>query len=271
MPMLPIRFRSTLLIATLALLLGAPVTLAAPGGGNSAATITGSFADSCRDFAAHSSKDISHVELHYADGRMVKNETIDAPDYALEGSAGNELELAIVKSGTTSERFECVQANGPPTALLEIETPENNCGPFFSGGLACDQSVARTDWTSKGEIPDDGGSESGFLTWGCELGNDPALCPFVVSFRGTNSSDPDSDIASWSLEFGDGTSASGSWSADPPTEVAHDYLPLGDFGCSGFGAFDINTVCPVTLTVTDAAGQTDAETIVMSFVDWTPD
>ena len=270
MSMLSIRLRSALLIATLALLLAAPTAQAAPGRGNSAATITASFTDSCRDFAAHSSKDISHVELNYADGRVVKDEGITRPDYALDGSAGEEIELTVVKSGTTRERFECVQANGPPTALLEIETPES-CGPFFSGGLQCDQSVPRTDWTIKSEIPDDGGDESGFLTWGCEFANNPALCPFVVSFHGTNSSDPGNDIASWLLEFSDGTSASGDWGTDPPTEVSHDYLPFGDFGCGGFGAFDISTVCPVTLRVTDAAGQSDSETIVMSFVDWTPD
>jgi hypothetical protein len=42
------------------------------GGSNSAATITASFADSCRDFSAHSSKDISYVEFHYVDGDVVK-------------------------------------------------------------------------------------------------------------------------------------------------------------------------------------------------------
>src|SRR5687768_13594215 len=68
--------------------------------GKSSATITGSFADGCRDFAAHASKDISHVELHYADGRVVKHETIQSHDYAIDGGGGDEIDMAIVKSGT---------------------------------------------------------------------------------------------------------------------------------------------------------------------------
>src|SRR5688500_12410235 len=79
--------------------------LAVPGGGNSAATITGSFADACRDFAAHSSKNISHVEIHYVDGRVVKDESISSPDHAIDGGAGDEIGFAVVKSGTTSEQF----------------------------------------------------------------------------------------------------------------------------------------------------------------------
>jgi hypothetical protein len=76
--------------------------------GNSAATIAGTFSDSCRDFEAHSSKDISHVEIHYADDRVVKDEAVDAPDISIDG--GDEIEFALVKSGTTEERFDCVLA-----------------------------------------------------------------------------------------------------------------------------------------------------------------
>ena len=62
----------TISVALLAWVAAAPLALAVPGGGNSAATITASFADSCRDFAAHSSKDISYVEIHYVGGGVVK-------------------------------------------------------------------------------------------------------------------------------------------------------------------------------------------------------
>jgi hypothetical protein len=242
--------------------------LAAPGG-NSAATISGSFADSCRDFAAHSSKDISHVELHYADGRVVKDERIDRPDYSIDGGAGEEIEFAIVKSGTTSERFDCVEATGPPTALLEINTPPidqtiEHCFDFSFGGLACEESGPRTDWTDPSEIPNEGGSDSGYFHWVCGA---VLPCPptITASFRGIGSSDPDDDISSWSLDFGDGTSASGSWASDPPTSVFHDY-GSDTLSCGG-----PSTTCVVVLTVTDAAGQSESDTLLVVRVDQTPD
>ena len=235
-----------LVAAALAL---SPTALAAPNV-RSTATITGSFADACRDFSAHSSKDISHVEIHYADGRVVKDETISRPDYAIDGGVGDEIEFAIVKSGTTLERFDCVQANSPPTALLEIETPPVDqtlvhCYDFFSGGLACEQSSPRTDWT-----------RASVFHWGCGAFSDFSQCPFAISFRGTSSSDPDDDIASWSLDFGDGTSASGDWSTNPPTAVAHTF---------------VSDVYTITLTVTDSAGQSDSDAMQMDFIDQTPD
>lgn len=241
--------------------------------GTGAATITGSFSDGCRDFTSHAAKldsqqgkDISYVEIHYVDGRVVKDETINRPDFSLDGAAGGEIDFAIVKSGTTSERFDCVQTNGSPTALLEVKTPQ--CYDFFAGGLSCELSAARTEWTSTIQIPDDGGSDSGLLHWVCGAFSDYSQCSFTISFRGTSSSDPDNDIASWSIDFGDGTSASGNWSTDPPTEVAHTYSTFFS-NCVGSGTF--SGVCPVTLTVTDSAGQSDSDTIVMAFVDQTPD
>ncbi len=248
--------------------------------GNSAATITASFSDGCRDFTTRATKvgsqqgkDISHVELHYADGRVVKDETINSPDYSLDGAAGDEIDFAIVKSGTTRERFDCAEENSPPTALLEIKTPPvgeslANCAPFWSGGLSCEQSAARTDWTSQAQIPDDGGSESGLFHWVCGFFSHPSLCSYTFSFRGTSSDDPDNDIATWSIDFGDGTSTSGNWSTNPPTEVTHDYSFID---CVGFGTFNFPSVCPVTLTVTDSAGQSDSDTMVMGHVDQTPD
>ena len=254
----------------------------AEASGNSAATITSSFSDACRDFTAHASKvgsqhgkDISHVEIHHADGRVVKDETIGRPDYSLDGAAGGEIDFAIVKSGTTSERFDCVQQNSAPTALLEIKTPPvdqtiEHCFDFSFGGLACQHAAPRTDWTRATQIPDDGGSDSGLLHWICgALGeSSPCSFSFAVSFRGTSSSDPDNDIASWSIDFGDGTSASGNWSADPPTEVSHDY-PFGN--CVGTDTFPFPSTCPITLTITDSAGQSDSDTIVMTALDLTPD
>lgn len=228
---------------------------------SSAATITASFADSCRDFATRSSKEISHVEIHYADGRVVKDESIGTPDFSIDGGFGEEIESVIVKSGTTSEQFDCAATNSAPLARLEIGTPENGCGGFFSGGLLCEQSLPRSGWTSSTDVPDTGGSDSGVLTWGCGAVTNPSFCSFTFSFRGTGSIDPDGDITSWSLDFGDGTSASGSWSAAPPVDVAHEY---SSDACR-------NALCVITLTVTDSAGQSGSDAMRMVFVDQTPD
>ena len=84
--------------------------LAAPG--NSAATITGSFGESCRDFTAFSTKDISHVEVTYLGGYVEKDEDGDRSDLMIDGDAGEEIESVLVKSGTTVERFGCDP--GPP-------------------------------------------------------------------------------------------------------------------------------------------------------------
>jgi hypothetical protein len=126
--------------------------LASPGGRNSAATVTASFADSCRDFTANSTRDISHVETHYIGGPVVKDESVNTRDYAIDGGVGDEIEFAIVKSGTTSQQFECVISNSAPAALLEIKTPPlgtslDGCYEFFSGGLICERSsgVRRSD------------------------------------------------------------------------------------------------------------------------------
>jgi hypothetical protein len=255
----------TLSVAILAGLAAAPVARAAAGGGKSAATITGSFADSCRDFATHSSKDISHVELHYADGGVVKDESIDRPDYAIDGGAGDEIEFALVKSGTTIEQFECVSSNRAPTARLEIQTPPMNqtladCFRFWAGGLSCEQSTPRTVWTSASEIPDDGGTDSGILHWVCgALGTPCPSSPLTVTFRGTGSTDPDGDIASWTLDFGDGTSVSGSWSSAPPNEIVHVYPNFA------------SALYVITLTVTDSAGQSHSDAMRMVTLDQTPD
>lgn len=81
--------------------------------GNGSAEITGEFSDQCRDFTAHSSKDISHVELHYEDGRVVKDESVNSPDYSIDGDAGDELDHVIVKSGTTKKRVDCDNGEEP--------------------------------------------------------------------------------------------------------------------------------------------------------------
>lgn len=102
--------------------------------------------------------------------------------------------------------------------------------------------------------------------WGCGLFTDHSQCPTTISFRGIGSSDPDADIASWSLDFGDGVSVSGSWSTAPPAEVSHNYTARGCVVNSQPGG-----VCVITLTVTDSAGQSASSVIRMGFLDLTPD
>ena len=234
-------------------------------GDNSAATITGSFSDGCRDFASHATKvgsqqgkDISYVELNYADGRVVRDETISSPDYAIDGAAGGEIDFAVVKSGTTTESFECVLESRPPTAILEVKTPECNTWP--DGFVNCSGQVARTTWSHS--ATDLGyGFISFFCSWPddrscvdavmpCEQIELYSACRVTYTFRGTSSTDPDNDITSWSLDFGDGTSLAGDWSTNPPTEISHEYLDWHCPTCSRE---------PATLTVTDSAGQTDAD------------
>src|SRR5262245_820640 len=213
--------------ALLAWVGGLTPAAAAPGHASCSAAITGSFGDSCRDFAAHSSKDISYVKLYYADGRVVKHEHVNSHHYAIDGEAGDELDFARVKSGTTIQDFTCEASNEAPTARLEIQTPPvdqviGHCYDF-SDGLICEQSIPRTDWTGPDQIPVIVGSgQPGFFQWGCGAFSDYSQCPLVMRFRGIGSHDPDNDIASWSLDFGDGTSVSGTWSA-PPSEVVHVY------------------------------------------------
>jgi hypothetical protein len=109
-------------VLALIAMLAASVGAEGAGPGNSAATITASFGDSCRDFEAHSSKDISHVEIHYSDGRVVKDEAIDGRDFSIDG--GDELDLAVVKSGTTADRFDCDSA--PVTACSDGADNDGN-------------------------------------------------------------------------------------------------------------------------------------------------
>lgn len=272
------KIRRAAWLAVLGVFSAAPAAPAVRQRGHCTARITASFADSCRDVTAHSSRDIWYVELHYVDGRVVRDQTIDGHDWATDGGPGDEIDFAKVKSGRTIEEFTCDPGNGAPTARLEIQTPPvdqslEHCYDF-GNALVCEQSNPRTAWTGRAQLPDDGGDGSAHFIWGCRALTDLSQCPATVSFRGTGSTDADDDIASWSLDFGDGTSASGTWSA-PPAAVAHEYArdPLGGlagYGCTG--VFNgVSGWCVVTLTVTDAAGQSSSSTIPMTFISQSPD
>jgi hypothetical protein len=47
------------------------------------------------------------VEIKYADGRVVKHDDVDSRDCSIDGDAGDEIDLVMVKSGTTREPFAC--------------------------------------------------------------------------------------------------------------------------------------------------------------------
>jgi hypothetical protein len=245
-----------------------PLSFAPDADAAPTATISGSFEESCRRFVAHSSKDVSHVVIHYADGRVVKDEKTTSPDYSIGGPLGAPIASVDVKSGITTATFTCTATNSAPTALLEVRTPADfpDCHLFFESGLICDQMAARTMWRSSGDFPTEpatpGGStvEAGHLLWGCQ-DSVSGQCSFTVEFRGTGSSDPDNNLTGWQLDFGDGTSTGGSWTADPPAAVSHTYSAP----CVA------SLYCVVTLTVTDSGGLNDMDPITMGFIDQTPD
>lgn len=256
------------IVVTIALAFAAP-SAAGPGQA-SQARITLTFADQCRDFTAHSSKDISHVEIHFADGRVVKDETTTTPDYAIDGGPSDEIEFASVKSGTTTEIFTCSPTNRPPTAFLEVKTPEN-CYVFDDGQLNCDGTVPRTSWL-RSYVPSAG---YGLIGFGCGWPDDQScvdhvmpcgqrdfysLCEITYTYRGTTSTDGDDDIVSWSLDFGDGTVTSGDWNTNPPTAVSHTYQRWACPTCE---------IRPATLTVTDSGGKTasDAQLVFHQYPD----
>jgi hypothetical protein len=248
----------TLLVAASAML------LCPPAGASPHAAITGEFGETCRDFAAHASKDISHVVIRYVDGRVVKDETVDSPDFAVGGGPGDAIASVVVKSGTTSTSFPCrPRADSLPTAVLQIFTPPvgvsgdpESCSPVLDADdpyLGCSYDAERSVWT-QWEPP-------GVILWAICPGFQHEHCaaypfdeiPWTFDLRGSSSSDPDGDLTSWVIDFGDGTSASGSWATDPPVELVHTYLTR-DFSLT------------VTLTVTDAAGHVDTDALTMGLV-----
>ena len=70
---------------------------------NSTALISVQFSTDATDFVAASSKDISHVEIHFTDGRVVKDESMTQPNFSYEGS--DVISSVVVKSGTTTQSF----------------------------------------------------------------------------------------------------------------------------------------------------------------------
>jgi PKD repeat protein len=70
--------------------------------------------------------------------------------------------------------------------------------------------------------------------------------PLPVTFDGSGSSDPDGPLASWSLDFGDGTPAA-TGTGSPPSSIPHTYADPGSYTAA--------------LTVRDAQGATDTASV----------
>ena len=81
----------------------------------SAADISVGFSADCMDLTALSSKDISFVEIHFADGTAIKDEPTASPWYSYDG--GVVITDVSIKSGTTLQTFDCTAL--PPDPGLD--------------------------------------------------------------------------------------------------------------------------------------------------------
>ena len=164
----------------------------------------------------------------------------------------------------------CAQLDRPPTAVLEIFTPpidlsddppEASCSPSTDADdphLGCSYHAERTVWTQWGP--------PGRILWAICKGLQNEHCaaypfdeiPWTFDFRGSTSSDPDGDLTHWAIDFGDGTSASGSWHTDSPVDLEHTYVTRDFYTDTGY--------LTLTLTVTDAAGHVETDTLTFGLV-----
>ncbi|MCA1670773.1 MAG: PKD domain-containing protein [Actinobacteria bacterium] len=211
-------------------LLSAPA-LAAPGDKRHATITAHPFTDSCRDVSFHSTKDISHVEIHYADGRVIKDESTTTPDHTIDGGAGDEIDF-VIEIGHDERDLRLPGDQQPADCGIREEGRQLRPAEC-SGHLDVRRlHLARLLLHAPGSTFTD---------------------ERAVSFRGISSTDPDNDIVNWSIDFGDGTTpAGGSWAAEPPVEVVHEY--------------NIECTCTVTLTVTDSAGQSSSDPMAVSMI-----
>lgn len=89
----------------LAMTLGTATARANAPSPKSEAEISAAFGADCTDFSASSSKDISYVEVHFGDGRVVKDESTTSPGYSYDGA--DAIAAVVIKSGTTVQTLTC--------------------------------------------------------------------------------------------------------------------------------------------------------------------
>ena len=99
--------RSLAVLVALAVTVLNPASAAAGGDPNpkAEAQIALTFGADCTSFTAVSSKDISNVVIQFGDGTVVKDESMNTPQYAYAGSGA--ITSAAVKSGRTVRTFAC--------------------------------------------------------------------------------------------------------------------------------------------------------------------
>jgi hypothetical protein len=116
--------------------------------GNSSAVITGTFSDDCQDFEGHSSKDISHVVVDYVDPSKAdyKDDSVNSPDYVIDGDDGDELKSVTIKSGTTTETFTCEPSEPKPECSDDVDNadPEDTLADEADPGCHTDGDATNT-------------------------------------------------------------------------------------------------------------------------------
>jgi hypothetical protein len=129
------RARTSICVAALAVLgLGSASVAHASGGvpsespGNSGATITGSFSTDCTDFSTSSSKDLSHVELAFADGSSSQVQDFGSSPMTYAVMGDKVIASTDVKSGTTTQHFSCTPPPPPPPPAPKCSDGIDNDG-----------------------------------------------------------------------------------------------------------------------------------------------
>ena len=76
-------------------------------GKGGSATMTGDFNNGCTEFEGGSDKDISNIEVFYADGTSEKYEYRGNDHKSETVGDGRQIDYVVVKSGNKSQRFDC--------------------------------------------------------------------------------------------------------------------------------------------------------------------
>lgn len=132
-------------------------------GDNSTTWITGAFSPDCTDFDADAGKDISHVELFYADGTVTKDEHPATP-FALDGD--DPISKAIVKAGTSTKTFPCTPAGDTECSdTVDNADPEDTNAPLADDAdPGCHTDGDPTDGDDTYDPADDDETDAGRFT-----------------------------------------------------------------------------------------------------------